>query len=376
MKKILILYRFLPHYRIEFFDQLKIKLQKEHNIELLLIYGRINNKNTSKNDERDLPWAEFRDNKKILKIGETDLIWQPSLDKIKEIDLVIVEQANALLVNYILMFLSKFMKFKFAFWGHGANLQENEDSLKNKFKYMFLKKADHWFAYTQNVKKFLNNKHVDNSIISVLNNSIDTQKLKKTYDQINDNYVLNLKNNLSIKSNNIAIYCGGIYKEKRIDFLIDCVKKVRKEIPDFHLIVLGGGPDENIIQNASLKNKWIHYLGPKFGDEKVAYFKMSSLFLMPGLVGLAVLDSFATQTPMITTEFPFHSPEIEYLENDINGYITDNNLNSYANKLIELIKNPVQIQKLKQGCINSVEKYNTENMVDNFIEGVIKCLEK
>lgn len=376
MKKVLILYKFLPQYRIEFFEQLKNKLKDEHNVELILIYGKLNNKNSSKNDERDLPWAEFRDNKKVFTLGNTDLLWQPCLDKVNKIDLVIVEQANALLINYLLMFLSKFMKFKFAFWGHGANLQEDPKSLKNKFKYTFLTSADYWFAYTNNVKNFLLSKNVDDSIISVLNNSIDTKTLKVSYDNLGNDYVQKLKDDLFINSNNIAIYCGGIYKEKRIDFLLEVVEKVRSDISDFHLVVLGAGPDDYMIENFAKENDWVHYLGPKFGDEKVAYFKMSSLFLMPGLVGLAVIDSFATQTPMITTEFPFHSPEIEYLENDKNGFITKNDLNSYSNKLIELFKNPEELNKLKNGCKESAELYNTENMVDNFVEGVLNCLEK
>jgi L-malate glycosyltransferase len=375
MKKILILYKFLPHYRIEFFNQLKKKLKVDHDINLELIYGKLKNENSKKNDERDLPWAEFRENK-VIKIGNTELLWQSSLDKIKEVDLIIVEQANSLLVNYVLLFLSKFMKFKFSFWGHGANLQDNQNSVRNKFKYFFLNKVDYWFAYTENVKSFLISKKVDEAIISVLNNSIDTKSLKDSYDNIEDEYVSSLKKDLNIYSNNIAIYCGGIYKEKRIQFLLDTAKKVKVEISDFNLIILGAGPDDFMVKEASEQHNWIHYLGPKFGIEKVAYFKMSSLFLMPGLVGLAILDSFATQTPMITTEFPYHSPEIEYLENSKNGFITKNDLISYSDKLIELFNNPDQLDNLKKGCITSSNLYNTENMVNNFIEGVIKCLEK
>jgi len=375
MKKVLILYKFMPQYRIEFFNQLKEKLEKNHNIKLDLIYGRLKNQDSTKNDERDLAWAEFRDNKKI-KIANTELLWQPCLDKINDVDLVIVEQANKLLVNYVLMFLSKFRKFKFAFWGHGANLQDNHNSLKNKFKYLSLNKVDYWFAYTNNVKKFLISKNVNESDISVLNNSIDTKTLRDDYEKLDSAYVEQLKNDLNIKSNNIAIYCGGIYKEKRIEFLLESVIKVRQSIPDFHLLVLGAGPDDYLIKNASVKHDWIHYVGPKFGNEKVAYFKMSSLFLMPGLVGLAVIDSFVTETPMITTEFPYHSPEIEYLENNKNGFITKNEFTIYTNKLIELFQNLDKIEELKNGCRISSNYYSTENMVDNFIDGILKCLNK
>jgi L-malate glycosyltransferase len=35
--------------------------------------------------------------------------------------------------------------------------------------------------------------------------------------------------------------------------------------------------------------------------------------LMPGLVGLAVLDAFADGIPRVTTVIEYHSPEIEYL---------------------------------------------------------------
>ena len=58
MKKVLILYKFLPQYRKEFFNLLKIELAK-HRIELELIYGKITNTDALKRDEVDIEWANL-----------------------------------------------------------------------------------------------------------------------------------------------------------------------------------------------------------------------------------------------------------------------------------------------------------------------------
>lgn len=374
MTKVLILYKFLPQYRVEFFDKLRDSLL-EHNIELTLIYGKLKNQDSTKNDERSLDWAVYRENK-VLNIGSIGLLWQPCLDMLPDTDLVIVEQANSLLVNYLLIPLSKFMKFKFAFWGHGANLQDDPNSIKNRFKYFFLNQSDHWFAYTYGVEKFLVEKGVDSDKITVVNNAIDTIRLKEQYENLSIKEVDDLKIQMGINSCNIAIYCGGIYKEKRIDFLIQTAKKIKEQIRDFHLIFVGAGPDAYKVEEASENYDWIHYVGAKFGTERVPYFKMADLFLMPGLVGLAILDTFATETPMVTTDFPYHSPEIEYLENDKNGIVTADNIDDYSKRVIDLFRNRGKIDKLKEGCFESSKLYSTEKMVKNFKDGILKCLQK
>ena len=101
---------------------------------------------------------------------------------------------------------------------------------------------------------------------------------------------------------------------------------------------------------------------------------MADVFLMPGLVGLAILDCFAMQTPIITTNYQFHSPEIEYLENGINGLITTNTVESYSNSVINLLVNSIKLNELKINCNISAKKYTVEEMVNNFVVGIKKCL--
>jgi len=376
MKRVLILYRFLPQYRVDFYNFLREELLK-NNIELTLIYGKIKDSDDKKNDEIDLPWAIYREYK-VFKILGHKVLWQPCMDKVRKSDLIIVEQANKLLINYILIILRRIprINFKLAYWGHGANLQDDPNSLKNRFKYLFIDKSDYWFAYTDSVKKFLIEKNVKKERIKVVNNAIDTKVLRQQYLNCSYSLVENMKKSLGITGEKIAIYSGALYDIKRISFLIDAGERIYQEIKEFNLVILGAGPDEFLVNDRCKKYSWLHYVGPKFGIDRIVYFKMADIFLLPGAVGLAILDAFATETPLITTDNRFHGPEISYLKNNINGVITGNSLKCYSDKVIELLHDKTKLKNLKREGLNYSNKYSKEDMVENFVTGIDYCLAK
>ena len=372
MKKVLIIQQIIPHYRIDFFNLLRAELAKE-NIELSLIYGNSSTTYKSGVELNVLDWGKVVENK-IIRIGAAQLSWQPLLKYVKEQDLVIVEKSNKLLLNYFLITTRKFRRFKLGFWGHGRNLQSNSNSWSNKFARLFLKKCDWWFAYTNSVKEYLIKNKFPTNKITIVQNAIDTKSLQQHYLEISNDEIHALKNQLRIQGENVAIFCGGMYANKRIDFLLEACYRIKKSIPDFHMIFIGAGDDAYKITKAAGSNKWIHYVGPKKGLDRVIYFKLSSIQLMPGLVGLGILDSFALQTPIITTNYEYHSPEVDYLINGQNGIITANTLEDYTRKVVEIFKNNKYFE-LIEGCQISAQKYTVEKMVSNFKSGILQCLE-
>jgi glycosyltransferase involved in cell wall biosynthesis len=370
MKKVLIIQRLLPHYRIDFFNKLKFTLAAR-GVELSLVYGK--DPRAQKKDEADLEWATYIDNKEIT-IGSTSVFWQPCLPYLAGKDLVIVEQANKNLINYLLLVRRMFSGQKIAYWGHGRNRQADANDMRNRFKKAFLNQCDWWFAYTSKVKDYLVGNSFPEEKITTVQNAIDTTQLSQLYASLTEADLDVIRVQTGITSGNIALYVGGLYKEKRIEFLIEACDLVRTVVKDFHLIVVGAGPDAGLVKEAIATREWLHYAGPKFGIDKVKYFKLSKLFLMPGLVGLAVLDSFALQTPIITTDYPFHSPEIEYLENGVNGIISENTVQSYARSVINLLQDHNQRKRLMEGCRFSAGQYTLDQMVSNYANGILTCL--
>jgi glycosyltransferase involved in cell wall biosynthesis len=384
-KKVLIIHRALHQYRKDFIDLLRKKLDT-YGVDLTFVYGKY--PDSAKKDEVDLEWGTYLPSKYVRFRG-MELIWQPALPLLDQHDLVIVEQANRNIINYYLMARRFFRSRrsssgnsngrakkmpKLAFWGHGRNLQANEKDIRNRFKKFFLHQCDWWFAYTEKVRQELIQSDYPAGHITNVQNAIDTTSLTTYYEATPPETADQLKQELGIQSSHIGIYCGGIYYEKRIPFLIEACDKIREQVPDFHFLVIGSGDDAHLITEAAKTRPWIHFVGPKFGADRVKYFKISSLLLMPGLVGLAILDSFALRTPMVTTEFPYHSPEIEYLKNGINGVITPDTLNDYVAAVVHLLQNEPERQKLLEGCRKSSTKYTVDQMVNNFAEGVVKAL--
>jgi glycosyltransferase involved in cell wall biosynthesis len=140
--------------------------------------------------------------------------------------------------------------------------------------------------------------------------------------------------------------------------------------------VIGDGPERFKIKEAAQAEPWIHDLGSKNDHDKVPFWAMAKLLLMPGLVGLVVVDSFALGVPLVTTDYPFHSPEIDYLKDGENGCVVPcgDDPSAYADAVVALLRDPDRIERLKAGAIASAAEHTIENMAKNFANGVMRCI--
>lgn len=368
MAKVSIICKSVEHYRIDFFDQLYKALQK-NNICLQIIAGEYHDK------EKNPPWLVIVPNKSICFLGR-EMIWQPCLSFIKDSDLVIVEQANKLLLNYYLLLSRIISKKMIAFWGHGRNFQsKDKNSFEEKIKSYIAKRPDWWFAYTQRSVDLLNNIGYTKGKITRVNNAIDTTDMIDKYSEITDSETNQLAKELNIGGANTGIYIGALYKAKKIDFLIESCLLVKQQVSDFELIIVGSGEDQDYVNNMAEKYHWIHYAGPIYGDEKLKYLKLAKVFLLPGVIGLAILDAFATETPPVLIAQEGHGPEISYLHPGENGLLIDTaDQNHYANQLTQLLSDEDKYVSLVEGCRKSAREYSLEKMVANFCNGILQAL--
>jgi glycosyltransferase involved in cell wall biosynthesis len=366
MKKVLIIQKAIKHYRLPFYEKL-YEILLEKNINLLVAYSELNVKEIkSKKDNSVLP------EKYSIKVPSATflsgkLVYQFVLNKVNHSDLVIVEQANKNLINFILLLKN----IKVGYWGHGRNLQGDPNSVKEKFKSMLLKSPYWWFAYTQSTKDFLVEQGFPERKITNVNNSIDTKSLANDVSSLSDFELETYKKDIGISySKNIGLFCGSLYEKKLLPFLVDSCIKIKVAIPDFTLLILGAGPSEDWVKEICEKHDWIVYLGPSFGKDKALAFRCSKVVLNPGLVGLGILDALASGRPMITTDYPYHSPEVSYLENNYNGLITLNNINDFSQSVTRLLKDKEELERMSKNSLLSSQYYTTDIMALNFAEGI------
>jgi glycosyltransferase involved in cell wall biosynthesis len=369
---IAVIQRVLPHYRVSFFQQLRERLAVD-NIDLYVFYGREKVNTVPRSVSPDESWFVEIPNV-YLSIRDFEVVWQRLPRAVHGADIVVVEQASRLLVNHCLQVLNMLRKSKLAFWGHGRNFQSQNPRLRERIKKKLAVSVDWWFAYTDLSKSEVLSSGYPPERITVVNNAIDTVSLRNSLDLVTDADVKAALSSLKLQGKNVGIYCGGMYPDKRLEFLFAAALRIRELVPNFEMILIGDGPEAWRAQEAAEKHPWIRYLGPVFDSRRAVYLRMSQIMLMPGLVGLAIVDSFVAGVPMATTDVPYHSPEIAYLKNGENGLITKDSCEAYSLEVASYLMNGAALSQLKDGCASWARKITMTAMVENFASGLTSCL--
>lgn len=377
MRRVVIIYKTLPHYRVSFFDQLRVLLNSS-GIELELLVGQPDDNQALKKDTSELAWAQ-RVKNRYFKVGRRTLVWQPVLKRTRGADLVIVEQASRLLVNYLLIGLRWIRGSRIAFWGHGVNLDADSSSwLGEAIKHLTVRTPDWWFAYTDSTAAILTSRGVHEDKITVVQNAIDTDRLRALNEGLSTAQRASIRATLGMSPEDVAgVFIGSIYGSKRLPFLIDSCDIIRSELPTFHLIVVGEGPDSPVLQAKAADRPWVHVVGQKRDLDLVEICSAADMFLMPGLVGLAILDAFALGLPVVTTAVSYHSPEISYLIDGVNGLSVKgvDSAESYAAEVVGLFTDETRRLQMRDNCLKASEEYTVEEMARRFADGIRAALE-
>jgi len=363
----------LTHYRVPFFEILRQDLNAR-GIRFSLLHGQPDPDEIDMHDEGKIEWAT-RVKNRYLRCGSNYLAWQPLPSVLQNVDLIVITQENRILSNYLRLLSRNSKSPKVAFWGHGANLQSNNpNGFKERFKRWTTRQVDWWFAYTQLSADLIAAAGFPSNHITILNNAVDTADLRHQLQLITLEEKNALRESLGYGTGSVGVFVGSLYAGKRLDFLFAAAEAVRQVIPDFHLSIVGDGPERDKVRVWCAAHPWAHWVGARFGKEKAAHISLAQVMLNPGLVGLGILDSFVCGVPMLTTDCGIHSPEIAYLVNGRNGVMTEDNLEAFVHACVRLLRDPEELSHLRAGCAASAVDYTLENMVRSFADGIESAL--
>lgn len=370
--RVLIVQQVLKQYRLAFYQQLVEQLAAD-GIELTLCFSLPQAADIAKADNITEPPGPYAKCVPLRQFGP--LVWQ-QVPPLHQFDLVIVEQANRHLLNYLLILRRLFRPTpKLIFWGHGFNHQAPTGAwswLKEQYKKQLLRCADGFFAYTKPVACYAQQQGVAAHRITVLNNSIDTSYFAAQVQRFRlQQPRLSQQSQNSDTPGFTLLFCGALYPDKKIPLLLQTAQTLADQKLLKRLIVLGDGPDRALLTGASTA-PWLDYRGACFGDDKAAAYAEADLVLHPGLLGLAVLDAFAAGLPLVTTFFSGHSPELAYLEHGVNGLIVDEDI--LTTRVQQLLLSPSELAALADGASESAGTYSLASMVRAFAGGVRRAI--
>jgi len=328
-RRVIIIVANIKKFRPPFYDALSRALI-EKGISLRVIYSEPSVEEAEKQDSVELPRDYALKVARWYAIGGRILVqWiRPTL--LTSADLVIVVNAAGYLLNYPLLLASRLRLLRVALWGHGFNQQGQSAELGEKIKRRTVRWAAHWFAYTNSTGNYLQSCGVGRSRITVIQNAIDTNSIRREVESVSvadvNKFLIQICAGMGSE---IALFCGSLYAEKRIDVLVAAAIEIAKVRPKFILLIIGDGPLRGLVEAACNGSSCIRYLGPVHGRHKAIALRSASVVLNPGLVGLGVLDCFAAGVPLVTMSDALHSPEIEYLEDGFNGVVSAPHLKGF-----------------------------------------------
>lgn len=377
-RRVVILYRYVPRYREAFYRLLRDRLAAD-GIDLDVIYGQPIGEDASKADAAELEWG-IRITNRSLALGRKAVCWQPAWGLVRDADLVIVEQASRLLVNYPLLARQRWGGPPVAMWGHGVNLQADTSlasRLGETVKRRYSTWPHWWFAYTEGSARLVRSLGYPDERITVVRNAFDTRRLAEDVRSASPVDVEAFCAARGVPPGRRCLFIGSLYQEKRLPFLLEAAARVAQVVPSFHLIVAGAGPLRSWMEEQAARHGWLSYVGPVQGRDKARLLAASEAILLPGGVGLAVQDSFVAGTPVVTTARGFHGPEIEYIEDGMNGVIVPEagDASAFAEAVLRLLTCEREREKLRIGCIATSSDLTVERMAERFGAGVRAALE-
>jgi L-malate glycosyltransferase len=375
MKKVVILQYRLLHYRIRLFELLRERCESL-GVELHVVHGQATGRESRKRDTGQLAWADVVTNR-YVDIGGKDVVWQPFPARHRDAALIVTMQENRLLSNYPLLLGPRAKDTRVAYWGHGRNFQSSKpNGLRERWKRALVGRVDWWFAYTETTRGILLADGYPDERITVLNNAIDNVRFEQELASVSPEQKQSLERELGASADGarIGLFCGSLYPDKRLEYMIAAADLIHDALPDFRLVVIGDGPSADIIRAAAPSRPWLQWLGALTGREKAQWFAVADLVINPGAVGLHILDAFCSGAPMVTTRDSRHGPELAYLENGVNGMIVDGDARAYADAVTSLLRDDARLDALKRRALADAGRYSIDNMVEHFASGIERCV--
>lgn len=372
MRRVCIVQPVMKSYRRPFFHLLHERLRAA-DVDLVVAYGQPWAAEALRGDNVDLESPPGLGLQSRMIGGR--LLWIPAWAACRSADAVIVEHANKHLLNYPLALASCLSSRRLAYWGHGRDRQADPASRGERFKRHTLHWADWWFAYTAGAADYVAGCAFPRESITVVENAIDTAALRADLAAVTPAMQAAALTELGLPTHGRRlVYCGSLYGNKRLDLLMAAADIARASMPDLQLIIIGGGPQEELVTAYADQRDWVAYAGPRFGSDKAVLLSLGELWLNPGLVGLGILDAFCAGLPVLTTNLPVHSPEIEYLEHGVNGLMLAPDAGIYAEQVVALLTDDERLAALRAGAMACGRRYSVETMADNFSRGVLQWL--
>ena len=370
IRRVAIIQPTIPQYRVPLFTRL-IAAAEQDGIHIDVFGGETPTETRSREDSSDAAFIHSLGTREHMIRGRP-LFYKSTAPILRGgYDLVILEHAVRNIETYEL--LLRLRGRRIAFWGHGRTYTKNVTARHESFKYWLARRSTWFFGYTEHGVDAVVEHGFPRNRTTVLRNTIDTAALRADLSTITDADLQEFSHHHDLRGST-ALYLGGIDSYKRIPFLLESAVTAHELCSNFRLLIAGNGSDRPIVEDFVERNSWAGYLGGVHGRDKALALAASQVLCIPGRIGLVAVDSMIAGLPIVTTDFPYHAPEFDYLQDGLTAVVTKEDIDSYSAELIAFLNDRTRQEAMSDRCRIEAEKYTLDGMVCSFLSGIISAL--
>lgn len=243
----------------------------------------------------------------------------------------------------------------------GVAAERDRNSPAEVVRRLMLSRCDHYLSYTELSTTNLLKRGGDAARITTLDNAIEALAAP---EQAMSAQRVPLQ----------VLFVGSLIEDKEPLVAVEIADRLRLLASDATLHIVGDGPLRPQCTKAANEREWVHYHGPR----PVRYLRdlalASDIAIIPGRVGLAVLEMASAGLPMATFAASRHSPEIVYLKDGISGLFLTGDIDAAAKELEALLTDRPALERMRNEALSIASKYTIQRMAANFADGVMASL--
>jgi len=313
------------------------------------------------------------------------IIWQPVVWRVirGDFDAAVIGAETKFISNLVIVLAMLLRRRPILMWGFGFHqyivpprtvFAKIIAALSGYAKMPIYRMMSGFLAYTEGGKRALQGLSHPPERIAVLRNTIDLEREVGFQKIVETEPLDQAYQELGVRKNSVKLlYFGRLVEMKCLDLLVEYAKRCGSSKRDVDVIIFGEGPKEAELWSSSsgLRNVVFH----KHDDLRLARaLRVSAAIVIPGYVGLAIPHGFAHGVPTLTRKGQLHSPEVEYIEDGVNGLILPEDVEGFFTALDSFVDNEPLQKQLAEGARRSAVRLGMDNMVNAFHGLVTGCL--
>jgi glycosyltransferase involved in cell wall biosynthesis len=271
------------------------------------------------------------------------------------------------------------LRIPVALWGHGFS--KHEAGWRRWLRNRVARRADALILYNHSAAKRLRDEGFDENRLFVALNALDQNPIRDAQhywkDRPEEFAAHRSRNNLDDRP--VVLFISRLELDKRVDWLIGAFARVREEIPNARLVIIGdGSARESLValaDSAGLSDEAVTFTGSIYDERLIAPWMMSaSLCCFPTEMGLSILHAFGYGLPVIASDaFDSQGPEIEALRPGENGLTYHHgDVSHLAEQMGALLRNDNdQRSRMSGEALATVENTFT---IDRMVDGFLRCI--